>query len=202
MSTPFDNDCTDDAVKTLTLSVNASQTLAVDRPQITTTYHIGTFPPANDTVQVSATGAAVSITVQSFTDSGGPWLNVTAQRAITPAALNISYSVSGLAPGTYTGRITVTAGGEPALTIPVTLVVVLDSNIQFQAFRHRWRFPRSLEQRIRRDNRSGSRSPAPTDSFRRRSPPPRRTANGLSSRRPQPPRRRRSPWRSVPRIWA
>jgi len=109
---PFDHDCVDEAVKTLTLAVQANQTLAVDRPQLTTTYHTGHFPPLADTVQVTAAGgAAVAITVQSVTDTGGPWLRVTAQRPTTPAALSISYSVSGLAQGTYCGRVTVTTGG-------------------------------------------------------------------------------------------
>ena len=101
---PFDHDCVDEAVKTLTL--------AVDRTQVTATYHTGHFPPLADTVQVTAAGgAAVAITVQSVTDTGGPWLRVTAQRPTTPAALSISYSVSGLAQGTYCGRVTVTTGG-------------------------------------------------------------------------------------------
>jgi uncharacterized protein (TIGR03437 family) len=58
---------------------------------------------------------------------------VTAQSATTPAALSIAYSVSGLAQGNYTGRVTVSAGGVVALTIPVTLQVVVDSNVQLQA---------------------------------------------------------------------
>jgi hypothetical protein len=122
----------DEATKTLTMSVDASQTLAADRPQITTTYHTGTFPPANDTVKVSSAGASVTIAVQSATDSGGSWLSVTAQPTTTPASLSIGYSIGSLAPGTYTGRVTVTSGSGPPLVIPVTLVVVLDSNIQLQ----------------------------------------------------------------------
>src|ERR1035437_6438090 len=131
---PFDHDCVDDAVKTLSLAVQANQSLAVDRPQVTVTYHTGHFPPLADTVQVTAAGgAAVAITAQSVTDSGIPWLSVTAQRSTTPAALSISYSVSGLAPGTYSGRVTVSTGGLAALTIPVTLLVVTDTNIQLQS---------------------------------------------------------------------
>ena len=131
---PFDHDCVDEAVKALTLAVQANPTLAADRPQLTTTYHTGHFPPIADSVQVTAAGgAAVAIAVQSATDSGGLWLSVMAQSAATPAALTISYSVSGLAAGTYTGRVIVTTGGLAALTIPVTLVVVTDTNIPLQA---------------------------------------------------------------------
>ena len=130
---PFDHNCRDDAVKALTVTVQPNQTLAVDRPQLTTTYHTGHFPPAADTVQLTASsGPAVTFALQSVTDSGGLWLSATAQRFSTPAALTISYSVSGLAAGTYTGRVIVTTGGLAALTIPVTLLVVTDTSIQLQ----------------------------------------------------------------------
>lgn len=131
---PFDQQCVDDAVKALTLTVQANQSLAVDRAQLTTTYHTGHFPPTPDTVHVTAAGgAAVTFALQPVTDSGGPWLNVTAQQFSTPATLTIGYLVSGLAPGTYTGRVLVTTGGLAALTIQVTLVVVTDASIQLQA---------------------------------------------------------------------
>src|ERR1039458_4309574 len=161
---PFDHPCRDDAVKALTLAVQPNQTLAVDRPQLTTTYHTGHFPPAADTVQLTASsgpavtppqlpppyppgpfppaadtvqltassGPAVTFALQSVTDSGGAWLSATALRSTTPAALTINYSVTGLGPGTYTGRVIVTTGGLAALTIPVTLLVVTDTSIQLQ----------------------------------------------------------------------
>ncbi len=131
-------DCREDAVKILTISVQGAippttTALAVDRPQLTTTYHTGTFPPAADTLQITAAGgAAVAIAVQSVTDSGGPWFSVAAQGSTTPTAVTVSYSVTGLGPGTYTGRVTVTTGGVTALTIPVTLQVITDnSQLQF-----------------------------------------------------------------------
>jgi uncharacterized protein (TIGR03437 family) len=105
----------------------------VDRPQITVTDHTSQFPPGADTVHVTSTGGAVAITAQSATDSGGPWLSVTAQGTTTPTALTLSYAVSGLASGTYTGRVTLTSAGLAALTIPVTLVVVTDTNIPLQS---------------------------------------------------------------------
>ena len=135
---PFDHDCVDEAVKTLTLAVQGgappASTLAVDRPQLTATYRIPHFPPIADTVQVTAAGgAAVAIGVQSVTDSGGLWLSVVAQRYTTPTALTIGYAVSGLAPGTYTGRVILTTGGLAVLTIPVTLLVTTDTNVLLQS---------------------------------------------------------------------
>jgi uncharacterized protein (TIGR03437 family) len=131
-TSPFQQPCVDEATKALTLTVDASQTLTADRTQVTTLYHTGTFPPPNDTVKVSSAGAPVTIAAQAATDSGGPWLSVTAQPATTPASLSIGYSIGGLAPGTYMGRINVTSGSGPPLIIPVTLAVVVDTNVQLQ----------------------------------------------------------------------
>ena len=139
---PVDTSCTDNAVKPFTLTVqgnpnpnpnpNPNQTLAVDRPAIAATYHIGTFPVA-DTVHVTSTGGAAAIAAQAVTDSGGPWLSVTAQSSTTPADVSIGYSVGALTQGTYTGHVTVSITGTlVALTIPVSLQVVTD-NIQLRA---------------------------------------------------------------------
>jgi hypothetical protein len=56
-TSPFQQPCVDEATKTLTILVDPSQTLVADRTQVTTLYHTGTFPPPNDTVKVSSTGA-------------------------------------------------------------------------------------------------------------------------------------------------
>jgi uncharacterized protein (TIGR03437 family) len=139
---PFDHDCVDDAAKALTLTVTGTsqppppptnQTLSVDRTQITATWHVGTFPPAPDSVQVTAGGGAVVFTAQAVADPSGTWLSVSPQGATTPSALSISYSVSGLAPGTYAGRVILATGGVPTLIIQVTLQVVTDTNVQLLA---------------------------------------------------------------------
>ncbi|MEO8597149.1 MAG: hypothetical protein ABI759_27770 [Candidatus Solibacter sp.] len=131
---PFDHDCSEEAVKVLTLVVQSNQTLLVDRTQIITTYTTGQFPPLPVSVQLTSTSGAATFTLQSTTDSGGPWLSVSAPGNTTPAPLSISYTnVSGLAPGTYNGRVTITAVSGASLTIPVTLQVVTPSNVQLQS---------------------------------------------------------------------
>ena len=85
--TPFVPVCTDDAVTTLTITVNGGQlpsTLAVDRTQVSTTYRAGHFPPPPETVQVTSTGVPAHFTVRATTNSGGPWLAVSTQSATTP----------------------------------------------------------------------------------------------------------------------
>lgn len=135
-----DTSCVDNASKAFTLTVQSTstppppiQTLAVDRQQVSAVYHIGTFPPSVDTVQVTSSGDAAAITSQAATDLGGSWLSVAPQSATTPTALSIGYSVGGLTPGTYTGHVTVSITGTTvSLTIAVTLQVIAD-NIQLQA---------------------------------------------------------------------
>jgi len=127
--------CTDDAVKNFTLSVQANQTLQSDRSQIVTTYQTGQFPPLPVTVKITSTSGPANLSVQATTDSGGPWLGASPQITVTPATLEVSYSnaVTNLAPDTYHGRVTVTAAGGASLTIPVTLLVVSPSDVQLQS---------------------------------------------------------------------
>ena len=128
---PFDHECKDDAVKSLSLTVQSNQTLMSDRSQIFTTYQIGQFPPLPEKVQITSTAGNANIGVQAATDSGGPWLNATVAASLTPTTIEVSYqNVGGLAAGAYNGRVTVTADSGASLTIPVTLQVVAPSNVQ------------------------------------------------------------------------
>jgi uncharacterized protein (TIGR03437 family) len=143
---PFNPDCTEDAVKTLSITVQgtppppppppppAQGPVIVSRTQVTTTYRLAHFPPASESVQVSSSGtASVSFTAQVSTASGGPWLSVTPTAATTPATLSIEFSVSGLAVGTYSGTVTLLSGGAPQAAIAVTLNVVADSGLVLKA---------------------------------------------------------------------
>ncbi len=135
VSRPFDPDCTDEAVKLMAITIQAPQvSLTVDRPQISTTYHIAHFPPPPETVRVSSGGsAAEAFTAQAATNSGGNWLLVTPLSAVTPAALSISFSISGLPPGVYTGNVTLTSGSANPPVIAVSLTVVADTTLVLKA---------------------------------------------------------------------
>jgi len=131
---PFNPDCTDDAVKTLTLTVQTGQgpqaPLTVDRSQISATYHIATFPPSSTAVQVTSGGTpGVAFTAQASTASGGSWLSVTPVSAVTPASLSISIVPSGLNAGVYSGTVTLVAGSGSPVVIGVSLTVVADTSL-------------------------------------------------------------------------
>jgi uncharacterized protein (TIGR03437 family) len=87
------------------------------------------------TINLTSTSAAnaLSLAVASRTDNGGAWLSAALGAGYTPGALNISAVPTGLAAGTYTGSVWVTAtsagvsvAGSPYI-IPVTLHVTAGS---------------------------------------------------------------------------
>jgi len=83
----------------------------------------GNAPPAQ-TINVTSSGGALNYTALAST-SVGSWLTVTPASAATPGALTVSVNGAGLAPGNYSGTVTVTSVGasNSPLNIPVTLTV-------------------------------------------------------------------------------
>jgi uncharacterized protein (TIGR03437 family) len=94
-------------------------------------YQIGKTAPASQSVAVtSSTDATLNYTVAGSTASGGSWLSVTPASGATSGTLTVSVITTGLAAGTYTGSIKITATNpsgvvvpDSPLTIPVTYYV-------------------------------------------------------------------------------
>ena len=134
--TPFGPSCTDEAVKTLTIVIQGSPPsqgpFTVDRTLVSTTYRLGHLPPAAEVVQVSS-GATpgAAFTVQA--NSGGNWLSVSPLTGVTPAPLNLSFSVSGMQAGVYTGTVSMASGSASPVTITVMLTVVADATLVLKA---------------------------------------------------------------------
>ncbi len=82
-------------------------------------------PPVPRTLTISSSPVPVGFTAIASTTAGGNWLVVGAATGVTPASLNVSANADGLAPGTYTGLISVQASDPliPPVNIPVTLNV-------------------------------------------------------------------------------
>jgi uncharacterized protein (TIGR03437 family) len=81
--------------------------------------------PASRAVQVTATGSNTSYVVST----NQPWLLAGPQTGTTPGTITVGVNQTGLAAGTYTGSVTVGAGGITA-TIPVTLTVTNNPLLQ------------------------------------------------------------------------
>jgi uncharacterized protein (TIGR03437 family) len=112
----------------------AGPALAVDRTQVSTTYHVAHFPPPAELVRVtSGSASASSFITQVATNTGGNWLSVTPTAATTPATLSIAFAPSGMQPGVYTGTVSVSSGSATPIVIAVTLTVVIDSTTVLKA---------------------------------------------------------------------
>ena len=111
------------------LNVVAPVVLTASPASLDFAYTIGLTVPVAKNLQVSATGGTgtVPLTAQVQYEGavGQSWLAVTPATGNAPVTLAVSVVTSGLAAGTYTGKIIVTASNAlVAATVPVTLVVV------------------------------------------------------------------------------
>jgi hypothetical protein len=99
----------------VTLTV-APPAMTVSPASLSFAYQIGTNPPAPQTLTIGGVASTFAATA-----SGGPWLSV----STGSASANVSVSTAGLAPGTYTGLVTVTAAGSSGnpLAVPVVFTV-------------------------------------------------------------------------------
>lgn len=130
----------------VTLTVTNNPLVAASPAALTFLYQIGKSVPMFQTVTVtSSTGAALNYTVAVTTASGGNWLSVSPKSGTTSGMFSVTAATAGLAAGTYTGTIKITATNPTGaavpnspLSIPVTyyvsenpLVVVSPSSLTF-----------------------------------------------------------------------
>ncbi|MGC2198086.1 MAG: choice-of-anchor D domain-containing protein, partial [Terriglobales bacterium] len=106
---------------TLTVTAAAAPTLSASPLSLSFTYQSGGTTPAAQTVNLTSSGAV------SYTAAASPgWLSVTPAGGSTPGSLSVSVNPAGLAAGSYTGAVTVTAAGasNSPLKIAITLAVM------------------------------------------------------------------------------
>jgi uncharacterized protein (TIGR03437 family) len=83
-----------------------------------------TFTAPADPQQVTVGGTAGLVwTAVPNTDSGGTWLAVSPASGVSPGAFEVTAHGDDLEPGSYTGRVTVSAAGVAARVIPVRFEV-------------------------------------------------------------------------------
>lgn len=90
------------------------------------TWQIGAESPAPATLTVLSTPAGRNFTANAIANSDGNWLHVSSSSGTTPAPLTVSIAPSGLAAGSYSGEIAISASGSlsRAAGVPVTLTVI------------------------------------------------------------------------------
>jgi len=110
----------------VTLAVTATPptnpSLNISPGSISFSYPTGTSTTGTQNLSVTSSGSAMTISAAA---SGGAWLTVTPASGPTPATLKISANPTGLAAGTYNGKITITSSGaaNSPQSVPVQLVV-------------------------------------------------------------------------------
>ena len=81
--------------------------------------------PLSKRLLVTSSGSPLRFTAEAL---GGSWLSVSPSAGTTPGRLTVTVSPTGLARGTYTGHIKLSASGVNSLTVPVTLTVSHDDD--------------------------------------------------------------------------
>lgn len=109
----------------VTLTVSNLPTLSANPSVLSFTSASGGSAPAAQNVAVTTTSGAIAYTVAAATTSGGTWLTVAPTSGTTPGSFSASVAPGSLAVGTYSGSISITAGGtsNSPLVIPVTYTV-------------------------------------------------------------------------------
>lgn len=124
----------------VTISVGGAQTLTIPvalRVQSSATLQVtsttlgfaamqGAPAPAEQTINLTSTGVPINFTATATSTVGTTnWLRVTPTSGTTPAMLRVSVDPTGLAPGSYSGVVTVNSSNasNPTTTINVTLTV-------------------------------------------------------------------------------
>ncbi len=111
---------------TVNMVVSEAPLFNVSPGVLTFNYQVGASTPAEQTLDVFATKTDLPFTVTKSTDSGGDWLIVSPTSwPTTPSKLSVRANPGSLAPGTYTGTITVTMPGasNSPQSVAVTLVI-------------------------------------------------------------------------------
>ncbi len=120
----FVNAATTPITVPVVLTVTPPQTLSVSPTSLGFAYQLAGPQPASQQIAVTSTGGGVAFTVGN---SSSGWLSVTPTSGTTPQSLSVSVNTQGLAAGSYTGSIALSAPGVLAnpIAISVTLTVTV-----------------------------------------------------------------------------
>jgi uncharacterized protein (TIGR03437 family) len=114
-----------DSIGVRALAASTSPSLSVTPTNMNFAYTVGGATPATQSFAISNSGAGTLTWSAAVPSADATWLSVDVSAATAPSTVTVSVDPTGLAAGTYTGNITITATGaanSPA-TVTVTLVV-------------------------------------------------------------------------------
>lgn len=107
------------------LLVSSLPLLILGTPPQPFNYQLGGSNPATQTIAVSSSSTPISFNASATVTGGTNWLTITPSSGTTPQTLTLSVNPGGLAPGEYTGTVTLTSAGagNAPLSFPVRLNV-------------------------------------------------------------------------------
>jgi uncharacterized protein (TIGR03437 family) len=123
----FQNAATPTVTIPVSLVVTTAQTVAATPTSLSYAFQLGGAAPPTQTIKVTSTGGAATITAAPASTTG--WLSVTPTSGSTgadgsPLTLTVTVTPSTLtAAGTYTGAVTITPAGQTPIMVPVTVTV-------------------------------------------------------------------------------
>ncbi|MEO8099465.1 MAG: hypothetical protein ABI811_17330 [Acidobacteriota bacterium] len=117
-------------IVTVTLIVSAP-TITASQSTVALTASVGDTTPKTANVSITSTAGVLQFSVEASAQSGGNWLSVSPLSGSTAATITLSANPSGLAAGTYTGRIIITApaAANGPLNVPVTITITPPASI-------------------------------------------------------------------------
>ncbi len=117
----------------VTLNVVATSQLSISPTAVSLAGSTGGTTPISTTVTVNSSGSPFAFTTSTAvtSPSGGSWLTVAPASGNTGSQITVSANPTGLAAGTYTGKVTLTSAGivNSPLDIPVSFTVSAPAQI-------------------------------------------------------------------------
>ncbi len=111
---------------TFTVEAATPAALGVDTQSVSFTAGQGGAAVSQPVQVLNTGGGSLNFTAAAATSSGGSWLSISAASGTStpssPASLTVTATPGSLTPGTYTGAVTIAAGGA-TISIPVTLSI-------------------------------------------------------------------------------
>jgi hypothetical protein len=96
--------------------------LTINTSQLQFQYLTGSATPPLQPIQITSSGTQLSTSVSLTV----PWLTASTLSGTTPLTVNIGVNPTGMAVGTYSGKVVVSSASSPTQTANVSLTIILD----------------------------------------------------------------------------
>src|ERR1035437_473874 len=127
---------------TLTVKPGTPAALGIDTQNVSFTATQGSGPLTQQLHVLNPGGGSLSFTANASTTSGGSWLSISPANGTatpsSPASLTITATPGSIAPGTYSGTITVIGAGSTvnvavtlSVSAPTSIILVSQSGLSF-----------------------------------------------------------------------